>query len=217
MEYNLNLFDITRIDHFRGLVAYWEIPAGEKTAINGHWVGVPVDDFLNTLLEHFADLPIIAEDLGLITPDVREVVNRFGFPGMKVLLFAFGEDNPNHPYLPHNFDENCVVYTGTHDNNTIKGWLDKEASPEEKDRVSRYLKRRVPAGKVRWALIKLAMESAARTAIFPMQDILGLGEEARMNIPSTPHGNWEWRLLPGQLTPSVAKRLLEITEKCGRT
>jgi 4-alpha-glucanotransferase len=216
IAHNLKLFDFLRIDHFRGLVAYWEIPASEKTAINGRWVKVPVKDFLNTLRKHFSHLPIVAEDLGVITPDVREVMDHFGLPGMKVLLFAFGEDHPMHPYLPHTYKENFLVYTGTHDNNTVRGWFEGEASSEDKRRLFRYLGREVPAEEIRWALIRLAMMSVARTAIFPLQDVLGLGEEARMNRPSVAHGNWEWRLLSGQITPSVTERLLEITETYGR-
>jgi 4-alpha-glucanotransferase len=214
--HNLKLFDVLRIDHFRGLVAYWEVPAGEKTAINGRWVKVPVKDFLNTLNKKFPHLPIVAEDLGVITPDVREVMDHFALPGMKVLMFAFGEDHPMHPYLPHTYKENFLVYTGTHDNNTVRGWFEGEASVDEKRRLFRYLGREVPVEEIHWALIRLAMMSVARWVILPMQDVLGLGAEARMNMPSVAHGNWEWRLLPGQITASVSERLMEITETYGR-
>jgi 4-alpha-glucanotransferase len=217
IAHNLNLFDVLRIDHFRGLVAYWEIPAGERTTINGKWVKVPVKDFLSTLKNTFPGLPIVAEDLGLITPDVREVMDRFALPGMKVLMFAFGEDHPMHPYLPHTYEKNCLVYTGTHDNNTVRGWFEDEASPEDKRRLFRYLGREVPGEEIHWALIRLAMMSVAKWVILPMQDVLGLGTEARMNRPSIAHGNWEWRLLPGQVTPLVSERLLEITEASGRS
>jgi 4-alpha-glucanotransferase len=216
IAHNLKLFDTLRIDHFRGLVAYWEIPASEKTAINGRWVQVPVDDFLNTLRKRFPHLPIVAEDLGLITEDVREVMDQFSLPGMKVLMFAFGEDNPMHPYLPHTYRENFLVYTGTHDNNTVRGWFEEETSPEDKKRLFRYLGREVPVMEIHWALIRLAMMSVARWVILPMQDVLGLGGETRMNRPSVAHGNWEWRLLPGQITPSVSETLLEVTETYGR-
>jgi 4-alpha-glucanotransferase len=216
MAHHLKLFDALRIDHFRGLVAYWEIPAGEKTAINGKWVKVPVNDFLSTLKRHFPFLPIVAEDLGVITPDVRQVMDRFALPGMKVLVFAFGEDHPMHPYLPHTYEKNFLVYTGTHDNNTVCGWFEREASPDDKGRLFRYLGREVSVEEVPWALIRLAMMSVANMVILPMQDILGLGEEARMNRPSVPHGNWEWRLLPEQMTPSISQRLLEMTEIYGR-
>ena len=217
MEHTLNLFNVLRIDHFRGFVAYWEVPAGEKTAINGRWVEVPVEDFFNALLKRFSYLPIIAEDLGIITPDVREVMNHFEFPGMKLLLFAFGEDHPMHPYLPHTYEKHYVAYTGTHDNNTIKGWFEKEATPEDKRRLFRYLGREVPLEELHWEMIRLAMMSVANLVIFPMQDLLGLGEKARMNRPATKEGNWRWRLLPQQLTPLLTRRFLEMTEIYGRT
>lgn len=216
MEHNLKLFDLTRIDHFRGFVGYWEVPAGERTALNGKWVEAPAKDFFTKLLRHFTSLPIIAEDLGVITPDVREVMNHFGFPGMRLLLFAFGEDNPAHPYLPHNFIENCLVYTGTHDNNTTVGWFRKEAGPEEKKRLCEYTGRKITEKNVHRELIRLAMSSVARTVIIPMQDILGLGEEARMNLPSTQKGNWRWRLMPRRSTSAIAEKFLRITEIYGR-
>jgi 4-alpha-glucanotransferase len=216
IAHNLKLFDVLRIDHFLGLVAYWEVPASEKTAINGRWMKAPATDFLNTLKKNFPNFPIVAEDLGLVTPDVREVINHFGLPGMKILQFAFGEDNPLHPFLPHTYEENFVVYTGTHDNNTVRGWLEGEASAEEKRRLFRYLGREVPVEEIHWTLIRLAMMSVARWVILPMQDVLGLGGEARMNRPSVAHGNWEWRLLPGQITPLVSEKLLEVTETFGR-
>jgi len=216
IAHNLKLFDVLRIDHFRGLVAYWEVPAGEKTAINGRWVKVPAEEFLKILNKHFSHLPIVAEDLGLITPDVREVMDRFGLPGMKVLVFAFGEDHPMHPYLPHAYGNNFCVYTGTHDNNTVRGWFDEEASAEDKRRLFGYLGREVSSEEIHWALIRLAMMSVAKWVILPMQDLLGLGGEARMNMPSVAHGNWEWRLLPGQITPQLSGTLREITETYGR-
>jgi 4-alpha-glucanotransferase len=211
IKHNLQLFNLVRIDHFRGLVAYWEVPADEKTAINGKWVDAPAEDFFQVLLEQFPDSPIIAEDLGIITPDVREHMDRFGFPGMKVLLFAFSGGDSN-PYLPHNHVKNCVLYTGTHDNNTARGWFDNEASQEMKESLFQCLGRQVPADEVSWELIRLAMKSVAHMVIFPMQDILGLGQKDRMNRPSTPKDNWEWRLLPEELTSSLEKKLREMTE-----
>ncbi len=216
IEHNLKLFHRFRLDHFRGFVAYWEVPADEKTAINGRWIKAPVEDFFNTLFKHFPDLPLIAEDIGIITPDVREIMSLFGFPGMSVLLFAFEEDFPTNFYLPHNHVKNCVVYTGTHDNNTIKGWFRKEASPEDRKRLFEYIGRKVSEKEIHLELIRLAMMSVADMAIIPMQDIIGLGEEARMNRPSTSDGNWEWRLLSEQLTPSLIKRFLQITKIYGR-
>lgn len=212
----LNLFAFVRIDHFRGLVAHWEVPAGEKTAVNGRWVEAPAMDFLNQLQNKFSSLPLIAEDLGTITPDVLAVINHFQLPGMKVLLFAFDSDLPLNPYLPHNFPRNCVAYTGTHDNNTVRGWLEKEGKLEEKRRLFRYLGRELPPADLPWELIRLLMMSVADTTIFPMQEILGLGGECRMNHPSTLKGNWEWRLLPAQLTNSSAQKLRDLTEIYGR-
>jgi 4-alpha-glucanotransferase len=217
IAYNLTLFDFVRIDHFRGLVGYWEIPATEKTAVNGRWVEAPALDFFNHLLKEFPSLPVIAEDLGTISPDVREMMDHFHLPGMKVLLFAFGPDLPANPYIPHNFSKNCVAYTGTHDNNPVKGWFETEASPDDQKRLFRYLGREVPPDELPQELIRLVMMSVADTVIFPMQDILGLGAEARMNLPSTREDNWEWRLPPELLTPRVAERLREMTEIYGRS
>jgi 4-alpha-glucanotransferase len=216
MGHTLSLFDRVRIDHFRGLVKYWEVPAGERTALNGAWEDVPTDHFLKTLTEWFSRFPVIAEDLGFITPDVYEIMERFGLPGMKVLLFAFGDDDPMHPFLPHTYPTNCVAYTGTHDNNTVMGWFDKEASSEEKERLFRYLYREPPAEEIRWEMIRLVMMSVADTAIFPMQDILGLGQDARMNRPATSSGNWTWRLEPGQITPAIEEKLSMMTDTYGR-
>lgn len=212
----LGLFDVARIDHFRGFVGFWEVPATEKTAVNGRWSPAPADDFFQTLKRRYPNLPIIAEDLGLITPDVKEVMGKFGFPGMKVLLFAFGDDTAVNPYQPHAYDANAVVYTGTHDNNTVRGWVDVEAKPAEKRRLMRYLGREVPVDELHWELIRLVMMSVAAMAVIPMQDVLGLGQGARMNVPSVVDGNWAWRLAPGQVTPEVAGRLREMTEVYGR-
>jgi 4-alpha-glucanotransferase len=216
LEHNIKLTDIIRLDHFRGFVSYWEVPAGEETAINGRWVEVPVVDYFRSLFKRFPNLPVIAEDLGIITPDVREVMNYFDFPGMKLLIFAFGDDFPNGAYLPHNYLGNCVVYTGTHDNNTVKGWFRTEASPQDKKRLFSYIGREVEEEDIHWELIRLAMSSVANTVIIPMQDILGLGEESKMNLPATSNGNWQWRLDPKQITSLVSEKLREITETYGR-
>lgn len=216
LEHNLELLDIIRLDHFRGFVSYWEVPAGEKTATNGRWVEVPVLDCFKSFLRRFPNLPLIAEDLGIITPDVRDVMNYFGFPGMKLLIFAFGSDFPNSAYLPHNYPRNCVVYTGTHDNNTIRGWFRTEASPEDRERLFKYVGREVSEEDVNWEMIRLAMGSVANTVILPMQDILGLGEESKMNLPATADGNWQWRLDPKLITPLVSEKLRGVTEAYGR-
>jgi len=214
--HNLRLFDMVRIDHFRGFVGFWEVPAGEPTAINGRWVDAPVMDFFTSLYKRFPNLPIIAEDLGLITPDVREVIHRFEFPGMRVLLFAFDDAMPRNPYAPHNYVKNCLVYTGTHDNNTARGWFEKETDQPSRERFFSYIGKQIPAEQVGWEFSRLAMGSVAGIAILPMQDILGLGELARMNRPSTINGNWQWRLSAEEITPEVKQRLRGLTEIYGR-
>jgi 4-alpha-glucanotransferase len=216
LERNFQLFDLVRIDHFRGFAAYWEVPAAEKTAINGAWVPGPGDDFFRALQGRFSPLPIVAEDLGLITDDVRELMDRFDLPGMKILLFAFGDDLASNPYAPHNHVRNCLVYTGTHDNNTARGWYRSEMRPEDRQRVERYLGRKVGPEEFSREMVRLALMSVARTAILPMQDVLGLGAEARMNTPAVANGNWEWQLVPDQLGPAVAADLREMTEMYGR-
>jgi len=167
-------------------------------------------------MKKFAALPIIAEDLGVITPDVREMIRYLGVPGMKILLFAFGPDLPSNPYAPHNMDKNCIVYTGTHDNNTVRGWFDTEAATDDKSRLFRYLGREVEPDTVHWEMIRLAMMSPARTAIFPLQDLMGLGEEARMNLPSRKEGNWMWRFSTEMLTEQIASELRDMTVIYGR-
>lgn len=216
LEHNLRFFHMFRLDHFRGFVGYWEIHAGEEFATNGHWEEAPARDFFNTLLNHFDHLPIIAEDLGVITPDVREVMDLYGFPGMKVLLFAFGEDLPSNPYAPHNYIRNCVAYTGTHDNNTAKGWFKNETSAEERKRIFDYIGHEVTENQIHWELIKLVMSSVADMVIIPMQDILGLEEDSRTNLPASSEGNWVWRLLPEQLSPLITKKLSDMTKIYGR-
>lgn len=215
-EHNLSMFDIFRIDHFRGFVAYWEVDASELTALNGRWVEAPVHDFFRTLFRHFPQLPVIAEDLGFITPDVRETMQVLGLPGMKILLFGFGGDLAFHPYVPHNYIRNCVAYTGTHDNNTIQGWFRGEASPEEKERFFEYVGREVPDGEIHWEMVRLLMASVASAVIVPMQDILGLPETGRMNFPSSPSGNWSWRLLPDQLAESIKLKMNNMNNIYGR-
>lgn len=211
-----SLYDVIRIDHFRGLVAYWEVPAGESTAVNGHWVKVPAYEFFDTILGNYPGLKIIAEDLGVITDDVRDLMRHYNFPGMKVLLFAFGEENPDHPYLPHTYEPNCVVYTGTHDNNTARGWFEEEASEEAKARLKRYIGHDITAENVSYELIKLAMASVANTSIFPMQDVLGLGSDSRMNTPSTADGNWGWRLKADWINDEIADNFALLTSTYGR-
>lgn len=193
IKHNLALFDFIRIDHFRGLVAYWQIPSTEKTAVNGQWVQVPVNEFLSTLANNIALDTIIAEDLGVITDDVKEVMKRFGFPGMKILLFAFSGDLAKNPYAPHNHITNCLLYTGTHDNNTIKGWYKNELTPKDVENLDLYLGRKTNLKEINWDLIHLALMSVANFVILPLQDLLGLDSNARMNTPATTYSNWQWR------------------------
>ncbi|NEP80461.1 MAG: 4-alpha-glucanotransferase [Okeania sp. SIO3B3] len=210
----LNKVDLIRIDHFRGLKAYWAVPQGETTAINGEWVDAPGEAFFETINEKLGSLPIIAEDLGLITPDVEELRDKFELPGMKILHFAFDSGHEN-PYLPYNYvSPNWVVYTGTHDNNTTVGWFNNR-SPEEQERVTHFLGCTCGNG-IHWDLIRLAMSSVASMAIFPLQDIFGFGEETMMNQPGVAEGNWSWRYQPEILTPEVSDRLKEVTQIYGR-
>ncbi len=217
MEHNMLLFDIVKVDHFRGFIAYWEVPAGSENAVNGTWVDVPYEDFFGTLKKRFYKLPMLAEDLGTITPDVKEVLYRLQFMCMKVLLFAFGEDFPHSPYLPHRFSKNYIVYTGTHDNNTLRGWLDNELNDNQREKIYRYIGNNLPHDTIHWEFIRLAMMSVANIAIFPLQDVLGLGAEARMNIPSTGNGNWQWRMTPCQITDEISNKLAQMCEIYERT
>ena len=214
--HNLKLFDCLRIDHFRGLVAFWQIPAFEKTAVRGEWCDVPTEDFLNAIKRKFPSLPIIAEDLGIITPDVTAVMEKFQLPGMKILLFAFGGDLKTHPYIPENYTENCVVYTGTHDNNTVRGWFENDTSEHEKNNLYTYLGAQPSSRQLPWMMVEMAMKSKASLSIVPLQDLLGLGKEARMNVPATVGGNWEWRALEADFRPPLVKNLRTLTEGTGR-
>lgn len=205
--------DVIRIDHFRGFESYWAVEYGEETAINGRWIEAPGEPLFETLHQRLGKLPIIAEDLGIITPEVEALRDRFGLPGMKILQFAFGGGADN-PYLPHNYSRNCVVYTGTHDNNTSLGWF-SSLEPEVRDHLRRYFGCNGAEG-VHWDLIRKAFGSVADLAIVPLQDVLGLGEEARLNYPSKGSDNWTWRYEPGMLTYEVRSRLGEVTAIYGR-
>jgi 4-alpha-glucanotransferase len=209
----LELVDVLRIDHFRGLETYWEIPAEEPTAINGEWKPGPGDAFFDALRQALGqDLPIIAEDLGMITDEVRALRKRVNLPGMKVLHFAFTE-GPNHEYLPHNYTSDYVVYLGTHDNDTTIGWFNSR-DEQERDFVLRYLGR--DGSDIVWQLMQLAFMSVANTAIVTAQDLLRLGSEARMNTPGTTGGNWQWRYRRGALDSETASWLGNLTQTYGR-
>jgi 4-alpha-glucanotransferase len=218
------MVDIIRLDHFRGFEAYWEVPAAEDTAINGRWVEGPGAAFFEVLHEALGELPIVAEDLGLITPQVRALRERFRLPGMRVLQFGFGGDPRTNEHCPHNYPRNCVVYTGTHDNNTSVGWLHEVEQSESRDGLEPMQAERTAALKymasdgqeVHWDMIRLALASVGNLAIVPLQDVLGLGQEARMNYPGKPEGNWQWRYVADLLTTELVGRLREITEIYGR-
>jgi 4-alpha-glucanotransferase len=212
------LVDLVRVDHFRGFQAAWEVPGGATTAVDGAWVAGPGTAVFEAISRGLgSEVPVIAEDLGLITDDVRELLAATGFPGMKVLQFAFGGGTDNF-YLPHNYrDPNCVVYTGTHDNDTTRGWFES-ASDDERDFVQRYIGcGDLDASNVAWAMMRLAYMSIANTAIVPLQDVLDLGSAARMNTPGLPESNWAWRVCPDQLDPARADRLADLTDLYGRT
>lgn len=209
----LQLYDLVRIDHFRGFAGYWEVPAGEETAINGQWVKGPGADFFEKIGAELGELPIIAEDLGEITPDVIELRNRFNLPGMKILQFAFSTEASD-KFLPHNYKPNFVVYSGTHDNDTTRGWYEESSQQHERDYFRRYL--RTDGHDPAWSLIDAAFRSVALTAIVPLQDVLGLGSESRMNLPGRAQGNWVWRYVPEQLSHEITERLREVTEIYGR-
>jgi len=208
----LDLFDLIRIDHFRGFESYWEIPVDEPTAVNGRWVKAPGEELFEALRGHFGMLPLVAEDLGLITPEVQALRSHFGLPGMKILQFAFDSDARN-PYLPHNHEPMSVVYTGTHDNDTTLGWYEG-LKAERKHYVRDYLDQ--PTDDAPWPFIRCALQSVAHLAVIPMQDVLMLGSEHRMNRPGTEQGNWEWRFTWDQLSDGSAQKLAHLTALYGR-
>ena len=223
VAFTLRTVDIIRVDHFRGFAAAWEVPGGDKTAENGSWVNVPGKELFATLAQHLGELPVIAEDLGVITPDVQELRDSYGFPGMKILQFAFGGNAQNQD-LPHNHIRNCVAYTGTHDNDTTIGWWRSQAGSgstrdaagisHEHEYALRYLNS--DGTDIHWDLIRMAWASVSHTAIAPLQDLLGIGSEGRMNLPSSISGNWSWRFENGSLAPEVGDRIRELTETYGR-
>lgn len=210
---NLKISDIIRIDHFRGFESYWAIPASENTAVIGEWRKGPGIDFFSSIKIALGDLPVIAEDLGNLSEEVVELRNETGFPGMKILQFAFDSDEENH-YLTHSYDKNCVVYTGTHDNDTVTGWYYK-AKGHDKEHVRDYFDTPVD-DEIHWRFIKAAWRSVANMALAPMQDFLGLGSESRINIPGVPGGNWKWRMKEEDLTKELSDEIKRITKLYGR-
>ena len=223
VKHTLETVDVVRIDHFRGFAAAWEVPGGDETAEHGRWVDVPGDELFAALKGALGDLPFWAEDLGVITPDVEQLRDSFGFPGMRILQFAFGGDAKNHD-LPHNYIRNSVAYTGTHDNDTTVGWWNSQAgsgSTRGAEDISReqnfcleYLN--TAGAEINWDFIRAVWGSVAETAIVPMQDVLGLGNEARMNLPASSSGNWQWRYNDGDLKPELTSRLRKLTELYAR-
>lgn len=226
MRSTLARFDLIRLDHFIGFQRYWEIPAQDETAINGHWLPGPGADFFTTLARELGRLPLIAEDLGAVTPEVLALRDQFSLPGMRVLQFAFGTDNSANDFVPHNYPRRAVVYTGTHDNDTVVGWFQareelaaapgesSSRSPEQVQKEQRAALRYLGAAdgsNIHWDMIRMCLLSVADTAIFPLQDLLGLGSEARMNRPGRATGNWEWRAAPGAVTKALAARLGDLT------
>lgn len=209
---NLRFADVIRLDHFRGFAAYWEIPAEEPTAVHGRWMPGPGMSLFDALRNALGELPLVAEDLGFITDDVHELRISAGLPGMKILQFAFAQDDS--PHLPHRYDPNTVAYTGTHDNDTARGWFDR--APEDERENARTYIGCMSENDVAWGLIRTALTSVADIAIVPVQDILGLGSEARMNTPGAEQHNWSWRVKAGALTHESAARLKRLATLTGR-
>ncbi|HLL81522.1 MAG TPA: 4-alpha-glucanotransferase, partial [Longimicrobium sp.] len=208
----LEWVDLARIDHFRGFEAYWEVPGEEETALNGTWQPGPGSRLFAAVAEKLGPLPLIAEDLGLITPEVDALRESLGMPGIRVLQFAFGDDDKN-PHLPANYEANTVAYTGTHDNDTSLGWY-RGASEEDRAGLRRLTD--APERAVHWGMMEVVFQSPAALAVVPLQDVLGLGSEDRMNVPGTSEGNWGWRFRSRDLTPALAERLSKLTHATGR-
>lgn len=211
---SLKLYDVLRIDHFRGFEAYWEIPYGDTTAVNGEWVKGPGMDLFHEIKKQLGDVNVIAEDLGFLTDEVVEFLDETGFPGMKILQFAFNGEGDN-GYLPHNYYNNCIAYTGTHDNDTFLGWYSETGSPEEAVIAKKYLGLNKEEG-YNWGFIRGVWNSVSDIAIAPMQDFLNLGNEARMNFPSTLSGNWQWRAQKNSYDNELASKIYDLTNNAGR-
>ena len=216
IEQNLELFDLVRFDHFRAFSHYWEVPAGHETAANGRWKKGPGEKLFKQLQKKYKNLPIVAEDLGEIDQPVRDLMNRFSLPGMKVLHFAFGKDMSESGYIPHYHIPNSVVYTGTHDNNTTRGWYQKDLRAADRKRLAAYLQCDVKAETIAEQLVRTVFSSVSQLAVVPMQDFLNLGAEAIMNRPSTPTGNWTWRMKSGATTPPLAQSIKALNKLFNR-
>jgi 4-alpha-glucanotransferase len=208
---NLELTDLLRLDHFRAFAAYWEVPASEETAIKGKWNPGPGEAFFRVLQQELGELPLVAEDLGDIGEDVYRLRDQFALPGMKVLQFAFGTNMPESDHIPHNYSENFIAYTGTHDNNTTRGWFCHDIRKEDRHQVGLYAGQPVTEKNISRILARMAYASVARTVIIPVQDVLSMDENARMNIPASTSGNWAWRMIPDELTQREEDLLKEWT------
>ena len=216
IKHNLRMFDVVRLDHFTGFVSYWQVPAHCKTASKGNWIKGPREDFFEKLREIISPNKLIVEDLGPLGAAVSKLAEKFQLAPTRVLQFAFSGNVVTNPHRPYNNGKNSVVYTGTHDSNAARGWFEKETTDKQKEMVFDYIGRKVPVAQIHWELIRLAMSSVSNTVIIPAQDILGLGDESRMNRPGTTEGNWRWRLQPGQITEQIIKKLAKMTTTFGR-
>jgi len=209
---NLEWFDLLRLDHFRAFSAYWAVPATEKTAINGKWLPGPGADLFNALKDAFGELPFVAEDLGEIDEPVYQLRDQFNFPGMKVLQFAFGDDLPYSPHAPHHHSANHLVYTGTHDNNTTLGWFRQDIDDQTIKQLTTYIGGKVTKNNINGLLIKMAYASVCKLAVTPLQDILDLDADTRMNMPASTAGNWAWQVTPAQLRSFPVKWLRKLSQ-----
>lgn len=216
LAHNLELFDAVRIDHFRGLAAYWEVPARHTTAMRGHWTPGPGADLFRVLFDRMPFARLFAEDLGYITADVRELMRQFELPGMAVLQFGFDGDPAENCHCPHNQTPQTIIYTGTHDNNTTRAWYTRELNKQQQQRVAAYVGHKVTPASVARHLTRLAFQSSARVAVVPMQDLLNLDGDARMNDPGKARGNWRWRMRPQATTAKLTDELAALTALCGR-
>jgi 4-alpha-glucanotransferase len=218
------MLDMIRLDHFRGFEAYYEIPGGDATAVNGKWVKGPGAAFFEAVVAALGSLPILAENLGVITPEVEALRHHFGFPGMAILQFAFGKDPQAPAFKPHNYVHHLVAYTGTHDNDNVVGWWKSTGATDstrtgedvekEMEFARRYLK--TDGREIHWVMIRTLMASVAHTVLFPLQDVLGIGSEGRMNLPGTASGNWRWRFRRDALTTAVGARLKMLAQTYDR-
>lgn len=216
IKHNAKLFDMMRLDHFRGFVYYWQVRSGDKTAEKGRWVKVPSEDFFTRVLKVVSHRQIIVEDLGYITANVQAIIEKFQLPGMRILQFGFWGGPKKNPHYLKNHIANSVVYTGTHDTNTARGWFENEAGAEQKKILFELIGHKVSGRQAAWEMVKLALSSKSNLAIIPMQDVLGLGAEARMNLPATTKNNWVWRLSAGQKWAQIGEKLADLTVTCGR-